>query len=53
MFLILIDINFVIKINLEEKLSRLNIHFNRKEKFKPTNFLPVKTNEWTYNFRIV
>lgn len=44
MFLILIDINFVIKINLEEKLSRLSIHFNRKEKFKPTNFLPVKTN---------
>lgn len=41
---ILIDINFVIKINLEEKLSRLSIHFNRKEKFKPTNFLPVKTN---------
>lgn len=46
MFLILIDINFVIKINLEEKLLRLSIYFNRKEKFKliKVNFLLVKIN---------
>lgn len=46
MFLILIDINFVIKINLEEKLLRLSIYFNWKENFKliKVNFLLVKIN---------